>query len=80
MLKTSLFLKIKKTTKKFKVKTQRTRAELIMDLKILLEIAQNQAHDWTKAGDLEKNSGSGVSLRHTLPEASTSLQPPMTTK
>jgi len=43
MLKTAFFRKIQRTAKKFDVNTQEIRAELILDLKVLAEMAHNQA-------------------------------------
>ena len=43
MLKTSFFQKIQRTTKKFNLNTQELRADLILDLKVLAEMAHNQA-------------------------------------
>ena len=43
MLKNSFFRKIRRTAKKFTLNTQELRADLILDLKVLAEIAHNQA-------------------------------------
>ncbi|MCW4005372.1 MAG: hypothetical protein NWF04_02045 [Candidatus Bathyarchaeota archaeon] len=43
MLKTTFFQKIQRTTKKFNLNTQELRADLILDLKVLAEMAQEQA-------------------------------------
>jgi methionyl-tRNA synthetase len=43
LLKNSFFQKIQRTTKKFNLNTQELRADLILDLKVLAEMAHNQA-------------------------------------
>ncbi|TET28465.1 MAG: hypothetical protein E3J73_00875 [Candidatus Bathyarchaeum sp.] len=43
LLKTTFFQKIRRTTKKFNFSTQEIRAELILDLKVLAEMAHEQA-------------------------------------
>jgi len=43
MLKTVFFQKISRTAKKFKCNTQEIRADLILELKVLAEMAQEQA-------------------------------------
>ncbi|MHC3130149.1 MAG: hypothetical protein IBV52_08765 [Candidatus Bathyarchaeota archaeon] len=43
LLKTSFFQKIQRTTKKFNLNTQELRADLILDLKVLAEMAHDQA-------------------------------------
>jgi hypothetical protein len=43
LLKNSFFQKIRRTTKKLDVNTQTLRADLILDLKVLAEMAQEQA-------------------------------------
>ena len=42
-MKNSFFQKIKRTTKKFNLNTQELRADLILDLKVLAEMAHDQA-------------------------------------
>jgi len=42
-LKNSFFQKIQRTTKKFNLNTQELRADLILDLKVLAEMAHEQA-------------------------------------
>jgi hypothetical protein len=43
MLNSNFFRKIEKTAKKFKLNTQRIRAQLILDLKVLAEMAHDRA-------------------------------------
>ena len=43
LLKTAFFQKIQRTTKKFNFDTQEIRADLILDLKVLAEMAHEQA-------------------------------------
>jgi len=43
LLKNSFFRKIRRTAKKFTLNTQELRADLILDLKVLAEMAHNQA-------------------------------------
>jgi len=43
LLKNSFFQKIQRTTKKFNFNTQEIRADLILDLKVLAEMAHDQA-------------------------------------
>ncbi len=42
-MKTAFFRKIQRTAKKFDINTREIRAELILDLKVLAEMAHNQA-------------------------------------
>ena len=42
-MKTAFFQKIQRTTKKFNLNTQELRADLILDLKVLAEMAHDQA-------------------------------------
>jgi methionyl-tRNA synthetase len=43
LLKTAFFQKIRRTAKKFNLNTQELRADLILDLKVLAEMAHEQA-------------------------------------
>ena len=43
LLKTAFFQKIRRTAKKFDINTQEIRADLILDLKVLAEMAYEQA-------------------------------------
>jgi len=47
-LKTVFFQKIQRTTKKFNLNTQELRADLILDLKVLAEMAHEQATKTTQ--------------------------------
>jgi methionyl-tRNA synthetase len=48
LLKNSFFQKIQRTTKKFNLNTQELRADLILDLKVLAEMAHEQATKTTE--------------------------------
>ena len=71
MLKTTFFQKIRRTTKKFDFNTQEIRAELILDLKVLAEMAHEQATK-IKERDRPSNNKSGHIWQRTSAEASTS--------
>jgi hypothetical protein len=53
-LKTVFFQKIQRTTKKFNLNTQELRADLILDLKVLAEMANEQATKTTQGSKRTK--------------------------
>ncbi|HDQ05445.1 MAG TPA: hypothetical protein ENN36_01830 [Candidatus Bathyarchaeota archaeon] len=53
-MKTVFFQKIQRTTKKFNLNTQQLRADLILDLKVLAEMAHEQATKTTQGSKLTK--------------------------
>jgi hypothetical protein len=53
-LKTVFFQKIQRTTKKFNLNTQELRADLILDLKVLAEMAHEQATKTTQGSKRTK--------------------------
>jgi len=62
MLKMSLFSEVKKVAKKHeKLHTQRERAELIFDLKVILETYKKYATKLDKSGPLGKHARACVS-------------------
>ena len=56
MLKTVFFQKIQRTTKKFNLNTQELRADLILDLKVLAEMAHDQATKTTQGSKRTKQN------------------------
>jgi len=56
LLKTSFFQKIQRTTKKFNLNTQELRADLILDLKVLAEMAHEQATKTTQGSKRTKQN------------------------
>jgi len=54
LLKTVFFQKIQRTTKKFNLNTQELRADLILDLKVLAEMAHEQATKTTQGSKRTK--------------------------
>jgi hypothetical protein len=55
-LKTVFFQKIQRTTKKFNLNTQELRADLILDLKVLAEMAHEQATKTTQGSKRTKQN------------------------
>jgi methionyl-tRNA synthetase len=62
LLKRAFFLKIQKTTKSFSLNTQVLRANLILDLKVLAEIAYKQASKTTKGSKPTKEKQNWAQL------------------
>jgi len=62
MLKTAFSSKIKQIGKKFKEDTQKTRGELILDMKVLLEIANREAAILDKSGRIGKREMKAAQL------------------
>jgi len=56
LLKTAFFQKIQRTTKKFNLNTQELRADLILDLKVLAEMAHEQATKTTQGSKRTKQN------------------------
>ncbi len=55
-MKTVFFQKIQRTTKKFNLNTQELRADLILDLKVLAEMAHEQATKTTQGSKRTKQN------------------------
>ena len=62
MLKKGLFWKIKKVTKNFTILTQKERAQLILDLKVLMELAQREATAIPERGKFTKERQKAAQL------------------
>ena len=62
MLKKGLFWKTKKVTKKFTIFTQKERAQLILDLKVLMELARREATAIPERGKFTKKRQKAAQL------------------
>lgn len=62
MLKKDLFWKIKKATKNFTILTQKERAKLILDLKVLMELAHREATAIPERGKFTKQRQKAAQL------------------
>jgi len=62
MLKKGLFWKIKKVTKNFTILTQKERAQLILDLKVLMELVQREATAISERGKFTKERQKAAQL------------------